>query len=174
MLWSGMRIAAVSGSLQARSANLSLLESARGLAPSGVEIVIYDGLRDLPHFNPDLEAQAPLPLVEVWRRELNASDALLIASPEYGFSVPGALKNAIDWVIGSGELERKVVAVTASVNHPERGRRGLLALQNTLSALSVTLVGGAPIVRGPTFDAEIRALLDALVGAVQAARATAE
>jgi NAD(P)H-dependent FMN reductase len=171
MLCSGVRIVGISGSLQARSANLALLDSARALAPSGVEVVIYDGLRDLPQFNPDLEEQAPLPLVEAWRRELDASDALLIASPEYGFSLPGALKNAIDWVIGSGELERKVVAVTASVNHPERGRRGLLALQDTLSALSITIVGGAPIVRGPTFDAELRSLLDELV---RAARATTE
>jgi len=55
---------------------------------------------------------------------LSASDAVLIASPEYGFSLPGALKNAIDWVIGSGELEGKVVAITAAVPGPERGRRG--------------------------------------------------
>jgi len=170
MLCSGVRILAVSGSLQARSGNLVLLERARALAPSGVEVVIYDGLRDLPQFNPDLEEQAPLPRVEAWRRELEASDALLLASPEYGFSLPGALENAIDWVIGSGELERKVVAVTASVNHPERGRRGLAALENTLSALSVTIVGGAPIVRGPTLDEQVRALLDALLDAAHAAR----
>jgi chromate reductase, NAD(P)H dehydrogenase (quinone) len=172
MLCSGVRIVAVSGSLQARSANLALLEAARALAPSGVQVVIYDGLRDLPHFNPDLEAQAPLPVVELWRRELTASDAVLIASPEYGFSLPGALKNAIDWVIGTGELERKVVAVTASVNHPERGRRGLAALEGTLLALSVSIIGGVPIVRGPSFDAELRELLAALVRAAQAARAS--
>ena len=174
MLCSGVRIVGVSGSLQARSGNLALLESARALAPSDVELVIYDGLRDLPQFNPDLEAQAPLPIIEAWRHELATSDALLIASPEYGFSLPGALKNAIDWVIGSGELERKIVAVTASVNHPERGRRGLSALRDTLSALSVTIVGGVPLVRGPTCDAQLRSLLDELVRAVHAARATQE
>lgn len=168
MLCSAMRILGISGSLQARSANVALLESARALAPSGVQLVIYDGLRDLPQFNPDLEERAPLPIVEAWRSELRKSDALLIASPEYGFSLPGALKNAIDWVIGSGELERKVVAVTASVNHPERGRRGLAALENTLSALSVTIVGGAPIVRGPKVEVDVRSLLDALVRAVRA------
>jgi NAD(P)H-dependent FMN reductase len=54
-----------------------------------------------------------------WRGMLAASDAVLIASPEYGFSLPGALKNAIDWVIGSGELEGKVVAITAAVPGPE-------------------------------------------------------
>jgi chromate reductase, NAD(P)H dehydrogenase (quinone) len=167
-----MRILGVSGSLQRGSSNLALLECARELAPTGVEVAIYDGLRTLPQFNLDLEAQAPLPLVEAWRRELDASDALLLASPEYGFSLPGALKNAIDWVIGSGELERKVVGITASVNHAERGRRGLAALENTLSALSATVVGGVPIVRGAEFEDDVRVLLGALIGAAQAARSS--
>lgn len=165
-----MRILAISGSLQARSANLTLLEAARASAPAGVEVVIFDGLRSLPQFDLDLEASAPLPAVELWRRAIADSDALLIASPEYGFSLPGALKNAIDWVIGSAELERKVVAVTAAVNHPERGRRGLAALLEPLHAVSATIVGGEPIVRGDGFEREVSALLTALVRAVEAER----
>ncbi len=161
-----MRILAISGSLQARSGNLALLAAAASQAPSGVEVTLFDGLRELPQFNLDLEESGPLPAVEAWRQALDRSDGVLIASPEYGFSLPGALKNGIDWVIGSGELERKVVAVTASVRHPERGRRGLQALQDTLAALSVTLVGGAPIVSGPTFERDVAALLDALIRAV--------
>ena len=105
-----MRILAICGSLQANSSNLTLLRLAAARAPEGVEVVIYDGLGTLPHFNPDLEASAPLPEVQALRGALAGSDALLIACPEYGHSLPGALKNAIDWVIGSGELERKVVA----------------------------------------------------------------
>ena len=163
-----MRILAISGSLQARSSNLVLLESAAAHAPAGVEVVVFDGLRNLPQFDPDLEATAPLPEVEAWRRALDASDALLIASPEYGFSLPGSLKNAIDWVIGSGELEQKIIAVTASVNHPERGRRGLKALLEPLGAVSATIVGGEPITRGPSFDADVAALLGALVEVVRA------
>jgi chromate reductase, NAD(P)H dehydrogenase (quinone) len=165
-----MRILAISGSLQARSANLALLEAARANAPAGVEVVIFDGLRHLPQFDLDLEATAPVPAVEAWRAALAASDGLLIASPEYGFSLPGALKNAIDWVIGSAELERKVVAVTASVNHPERGRRGLASLIEPLQAVSATIVGGEPIVRGPSFERDVSELLAALVTAADAAR----
>ena len=74
------------------------------MASPPMEVVVFDGLRDLPLFNPDLEAVEPLPAVESWRSAIAESDALLIASPEYGFSLPGALKNGIDWVIGSGEL----------------------------------------------------------------------
>ena len=165
-----MRILAVSGSLQARSANLALLEVARNRAPPQVEVVIFDGLRRLPQFDLDLEASAKVPAVEEWRSALSSSDGLLIASPEYGFSLPGALKNAIDWVIGSGELERKVVAVTASVSHPDRGRRGLASLLEPLRAVSATIVGGEPIVRGASFEEEVAALLGALVAAIRTER----
>ena len=158
------------GSLQAQSSNLALLQSAATLAPVGVSLVIFDGLRALPQFDPDLETDGPLPSVERWRQAISGADALLIACPEYGFSLPGALKNGIDWVIGSGELESKVIGVTAAVNHPERGRRGLAALCDTLRAVNATIVGGAPIVRGPEFDAEVAALLRALIGASASAR----
>jgi chromate reductase len=157
------RILAVCGSLQAGSANLGLLRTAAASAPEGVEVVLFDGLRDLPHFNPDLEASAPVPAAQAWRRAIAESDALLIASPEYGFSLPGALKNGIDWVIGSGELERKVVGITAAVNHIERGRGGLKALSDTLGAVSARMVGGRPIVRGPTFESEVGALVREIV-----------
>lgn len=160
-----MRILAVNGSLQARSSNLTLLETARAVAPHGVEVVLFDGLRELPHFNLDLEASGTLPVVDHWRRAIEQSDALLIASPEYGFSLPGVIKNAIEWAIGTGELEGKLIAVTASVTHPERGRRGLSALCDALSAVSARIIGGEPIVRGPAFEQDVAALLHALVAA---------
>lgn len=118
-----MRVLGICGSLQARSGNLALLHAAAALMPEGAELVLFDGLRELPLFNPDIEAGGAPESVTRWRLALAASDAVLIASPEYGFSLPGALKNGIDWVIGSGELERKVVAVTAAVAGPGRTRR---------------------------------------------------
>jgi NAD(P)H-dependent FMN reductase len=164
-----VRILGICGSLQAQSANLALLHSAVASAQEGVEMTIFDGLRDLPLFNPDLEAAAHQPpAVGVWRRALSESDALLIVCPEYGFSMPGALKNGVDWVIGSGELERKVIGVTASVNHPDRGRGGLKALSDTLTAVSARLVGGRAIVRGPGLDREVAALVQALIKEVAA------
>ena len=89
-----MRILAVCGSLQQKSGNLTLLERAAALAPPGMELQLYDGLRDLPHFNPDLEQGGALPAVNALREAVAHSDALLIAMPEYGHSLPGALKNA--------------------------------------------------------------------------------
>jgi NAD(P)H-dependent FMN reductase len=163
-----MRILAISGSLQAKSGNLALLTAAAASVPAGVELVLFDGLRDLPHFNPDIEATGVPQSVKRWRQALAESDAVLIASPEYGFSLPGSLKNGIDWVIGSGELEEKVVAITAAVTAPERGRRGLQALRDTLSAVRATIVGGEPIPKGPEFDAQVAALVQALVEAAGA------
>ncbi len=158
-----MRILGVSGSLQARSTNRVLLESARASAPDGVEVFLFEGLGELPHFNPDLGPKGDPPAVTGWRKALGQSDALLIASPEYGFSLPGALKNAIDWVIGSGELERKPVAITAAVNHPDRGKRGLAALRTTLHAVSARVAFDAPLVRGPAFESDVAAMVRALV-----------
>jgi chromate reductase len=161
-----MRVLAVCGSLQATSGNLELLKMAAAAAPPGVEIVIVDGLRNLPHFDPDIEAGGAPESVSQWRLAVSESDAVLIASPEYGFSLPGALKNGIDWLIGSGELEQKVVAITSAVAGPERGRRGLEAIRVTLSAVSARIVAGEPIPKGPECESQVAALVRSLVKAV--------
>ena len=160
-----MRILAICGSLQSKSSNLDLLESISASAPEGVEIVIDDNLRALPLFNIDIEAEAiPVP-VSAWRQALAECDAVLIASPEYGHSLPGALKNGIDWVIGSGELNQKVVAITAAVGHPERGRLGVRALRDTLQAIDAMIVWKELVVLGSDADGQIRGILEALVEA---------
>jgi NAD(P)H-dependent FMN reductase len=161
-----MKILGLCGSLQAKSKNLVLLTLAASVAPPAVEVVVFDGVRDLPLFNPDTETSRAPESVVTWRQALDSSDAILIACPEYGFSLPGALKNAIDWVIGSGELERKVVAITAAVPGPERGRHGLQALRDTLTAVGATIVGGEPIAIGPDFERTVGALVLALVDTV--------
>jgi len=167
-----LRILAICGSLHAESGNLALLNTAAASVPPGAELVLFDGLRDLPHFNPDLEAKGVPESVTKWRLAMTESDAVLISAPEYGFSLPGALKNGIDWLIVSGELEQKVVAITAAVAGPERGRRGLAALRDTLSAVRATIVGGEPIVRGPGMECQVAALVRALIEASAAHRAT--
>jgi len=160
---SDVTILAVCGSLQQESKNLALLRAAAASLPSGVKLVLFDGVRDLPHFNPDTEVNGAPESVRRWRQALADSQAVLVACPEYGLSLPGALKNAIDWVIGSGELEEKVVGITAAVPSPERGRRGLQALRDTLSAVRATIVGGEPIPWGPGFETAVAALVRELV-----------
>lgn len=154
-----MRILAICGSLQQKSSNLTLLRWAIANAPPGVELELYDGLRELPHFNPDLEREGSPSAVAELRRAVAAADALLIAMPEYGHSLPGSLKNAIDWLIGSGELEGKRVAITSAVAGPLRGRLGLAALRATLGAVSAQVAFQEPIARGPNFEAEVAEML---------------
>lgn len=92
-----MRVLAISGSLRRDSYNTGLLRAAAEVAPDGVEVVIYDGLRELPPYDQDDEAGAVPAEVLHLRRAIEDADALLFATPEYNGSVPGVLKNAVDW-----------------------------------------------------------------------------
>jgi len=157
-----VHILAVCGSLNAKSRNLALLEAVVAAAPPDMTIAVSDHLRTLPHFDPDFDSTPPAEVV-AWRKALAESDAILIAAPEYAHSLPGALKNGIDWVVGSGELYRKVVAITASVPHPERGRNGLAALRQTLGAVDAMIVWEEPIDR----NGDPRAAIDALLASLR-------
>jgi NAD(P)H-dependent FMN reductase len=165
-----MRILAILGSLGTKSANLSLLETAASVAPGGVEVSLFTALGGLPFFDPDIDPSDAPPPVQALRQAIASSDAVLIAAPEYGHSLPGVLKNAIDWLIGSGELERKVVAITASVPHPERGRLGLAALRQTLGAVRAVIASDEPITRGPDSASALGDVLRKLVDAALAAK----
>ena len=109
-----MKILAVSGSLRRESHNTQLLRAAAAAAPEGVEVELWDGVRDLPLYDQDLESGVlPEPVLRL-REEWAAADALLFATPEYNGSVPGALKNAVDWASrpkGGAALTNKDVAV---------------------------------------------------------------
>jgi chromate reductase, NAD(P)H dehydrogenase (quinone) len=91
-----MRILGIAGSLRRGSHNRKLLRAAGEALPPGVELVEWEGLADIPAFNEDQENDPPEVVGELLR-EIEAADALLISTPEYNASLPGALKNALDW-----------------------------------------------------------------------------
>jgi chromate reductase len=91
-----MRVLGVPGALRSASYNRQLLRAAAELLPPEAEFVEYDGLKALPPFDEDDEA-APGDAVERWRQAITEADALLFATPEYNSSIPGWLKNAVDW-----------------------------------------------------------------------------
>jgi chromate reductase, NAD(P)H dehydrogenase (quinone) len=91
-----MRILGIAGSLRRGSHNRRLLRVAGEALAPGADLVEWEGLASLPAYDEDLEV-APGPAVEAWRRAVAEADALLIATPEYNASLPGALKNALDW-----------------------------------------------------------------------------
>jgi NAD(P)H-dependent FMN reductase len=158
------------GSLRAGSINRQLAELAIESAPDGVSLELFDRLGELPFYNEDIDNDDVPASVVALRSAAADADAALVVTPEYNGSIPGVLKNAIDWLIGTGELERKVVAITAAVPAPDRGRFGLQALRQTLGAVSAVIVGGEPVARGPTFEQGVAELVRALVDAARGQR----
>ena len=109
-----MRVLTISGSLRQASHNTALLRAATDLAPAGMELELYDELELVPPYNEDHDGdRSPAPVTRL-RRQIAEADAVLFATPEYNGSVPGVLKNAIDWAsrpFGRGALWGKPVAV---------------------------------------------------------------
>jgi chromate reductase len=91
-----VRLLGISGSLREHSHNRHLLEAAEGELPAGVELELFEGLEDVPAFDQDLEGSPPAG-ARAFMDAIDGADALLFATPEYNSSVPGALKNALDW-----------------------------------------------------------------------------
>jgi chromate reductase, NAD(P)H dehydrogenase (quinone) len=109
-----MKILAVSGSLRAGSYNTELLRVAAAVVPEGVEIELWDGIGELPVYDQDLDNDDVPESVRRLRADWRAADAILFATPEFNGSVPGGLKNAVDWASrprGDAPLANKTVSV---------------------------------------------------------------
>ena len=137
-----IRVLGISGSLRSVSSNSTLIRAAVRLAPVGVELSIYRELGDIPPFNPDLDTEAVPAAVRRFRAALETSDAILISSPEYAHGVSGVLKNALDWVVSSGELIDKPIAL---INASARATHAQAALSETLTTMSGHVVKDASI-----------------------------
>ena len=100
--------------MRAASVNAEVIRALDNVSPANITLVPFLGLAALPAFNPDQDDDAPATVLE-WRRELQQSHGVIISSPEYAHGVPGVLKNALDWVVGSGEFMNKpVLLISAS------------------------------------------------------------
>jgi len=125
------RILGIAGSLRAASYNLGLLKAAAELLPAGVTLDIVR-LNDIPPYNADLQAQGDPPAVEELKRKVAEADALLIATPEYNYSIPGVLKNAIDWVSRPPKtcgMRKKPVGIVGASSGESGTMRGQLAIR---------------------------------------------
>jgi chromate reductase, NAD(P)H dehydrogenase (quinone) len=158
-----MRILAVSGSLREGSYNTSLLRAAFEAAPDGVELELWDGIGELPFYDQDLEGDDVPEPVRRLREDWADADAILFSTPEYNGSVPGGLKNAIDWAsrprLGAVLRNKPVAVVGAST-----GQFGALWAQQDLKRIlgiaGARVVGTEiPVGRAEErFDAEGRLL----------------
>lgn len=174
-----MRIAAISGSLRAGSHNGELLRAAAAAAPPGIEVVVYDGLKDVPPYDADDDLPGDQPLaVGRLKAALAEADAVLVATPEYNHSIPGVLKNALDWVsrpLAESPLRGKPAVVLSAGTGIFGGVWAAAETRKVLSALGATVLedtvalakaherlqGGADEELG----AELRAVLEALAAA---------
>lgn len=167
------RVLALSGSLRAGSSNTRLLEAAAALVPEGMRLRLYDGIGALPHFNPDLDRDdlRPAP-VRAFRAEIAVADALLISCPEYAHGVPGAFKNALDWLVSGPEFPAILVALLSPTPYSTHAST---SLQETLRTMSAELLPQAsrviPLPRGPLAPADIRSD-PAITAALEAMLAT--
>ena len=168
-----IKILAISGSLRHSSSNTAIIKQIKKMLPDNVEYIIYEGLGSIPHFN---DAADVPDVVNDWRKQIAEADAALFCSPEYAFGIPGTLKNALDWTVGSVAFSDKPVAlITAS----SVGDKAHASLQQTLTALGTRMIDSllisyvrmklnekGEITDGDTLKA-VQSLVDKLVSSAQ-------
>ena len=136
-------ILAICGSTREHSANLNLINAIAKIFSDELQITTFQGLSQIPHFNPDLDNDNPLDNVTAFRRQLKQADGILICTPEYAMGVPGTLKNAIDWTVSSMEFSHKPVAlITAST----QGYKGHQSLMETLKIIEAHIPESSQLV----------------------------
>jgi chromate reductase len=176
-----MRLLAISGSLRRASTNTAALEAVARLAPEGVKVLVYRDLARLPAFNPDDDVEdrpKPEP-VETLRSLVGASDALIIAAPEYAHGPPGALKNALDWLVASETFAGKPVALINTSPRAFHAQASLREILSTMAARVMPEAFAAISLTGKTVTADdiladsacarrLKESLDALLAAVRA------
>ena len=132
-----MNVPGISGSLRTASVSTALLKTAATRMPGHVKLTIYDGLGNLPHFNPEIDREFQPPAVSDFRSHLNNSAGVIISTPEYAHGIPGVLKNALDWLVAGGELYEKPVALFST---SPRGRFAHASLIETLTVMMARLI----------------------------------
>jgi chromate reductase, NAD(P)H dehydrogenase (quinone) len=160
-------ILAVSGSLRPNSSNTLILQEIQKWVPQHIAFNIYQDLATLPAFDDSMEASEP---VVAWRRQLAAADGVFICSPEYAFGIPGALKNAMDWTVGSGELVNKPLALITAATGGDKAHAAWLHIFTALSAnipdcgsLLIPFVRSKLNEKGELSDAATRAAIQSVL-----------
>jgi chromate reductase, NAD(P)H dehydrogenase (quinone) len=171
-----INILAISGSLRQISFNTTLLQAAIKLAPANTKIKLYDGLNDLPHFNPDLENNN-IPAVTDLQAQIKWADGLLISTPEYAHGIPGVLKNALDWLVSSEDFIDKPIAIFNASPRATHAQASLIEVVTTMAgriipeaSITVSLMGkkldASGIIADPQLSEEIQKAIGAFCDAI--------
>ena len=152
MISKKIKILGISGSTRRDSTSESILKVLKEYFHETIEIDIYTNLADLPHFNPDFDTDKAPNSVEQFRERIKSSDAVLFCTPEYVFSLPGSLKNAIEWTVSTTLFSSKPVGMIVAAASGEKAFESLelilVTLESILSENSKLLIKGAKGKRG--------------------------
>jgi chromate reductase, NAD(P)H dehydrogenase (quinone) len=170
------RVMLICGSLRSGSTNEALLRTVANLLPVDVVADSYDGMGQLPHFNPDDDHDPLPPAVADLRIRIAAADAILFSTPEYAGAMPGSFKNLLDWTVGGVEISEKPTAWINISTSPAGAAGTHESLTTVLRYTGAKLVDAAclrvPVHRdavgvdGLIFDPEIRLRIAAAVNAL--------
>jgi chromate reductase, NAD(P)H dehydrogenase (quinone) len=179
-----MKILGISGSPRAGAAAAGILAAVGTLAGSAIEMTIYESLMELPHFSPESDVEPSPAEVARLRGLLRDAEAVIICTPEYAFSMPSVLKNALEWSVSSGEINEKPVATISTsplygggeLAHNELSmvlkavgaripERGSVTVRNTRKRMSQE-----GEITDPELASELRRLSEALISAVEQRR----
>lgn len=141
-----LKLLAISGSLRQKSSNTALMNAIIALSPESMKFTIYDGLGELPHFNPDIDVDEGPVTVRELRTLLREADGVLFCTPEYGNGVPGVLKNALDWLVSTTVFMNKPTAVISASPSPMGGDKAHASLLLTLAMINAEIVDRAALI----------------------------
>ncbi|HEY2722215.1 MAG TPA: NAD(P)H-dependent oxidoreductase [Chitinophagaceae bacterium] len=129
------KIFAISGSASRDSANLKLLNQLTTQVAEELELTIFDRLSTLPHFDPELSIEnTPIEIIN-FRKSIEEADAVIICTPEYIYSIPSGLKNAIEWCVSTTIFSEKPLGIITASANGEKGHEELQLIMKTVNAL---------------------------------------
>ncbi len=131
---SKIKVLAISGSTRENSSNYKILKYISNHLNTVFDVEILENLAELPHFNPDLDTENPPKEIISLRNKIEKSDGILICTPEYVFSLPGSLKNALEWCVSTTVFTNKKMGLITASASGEKGHEQLLLVMKTLDS----------------------------------------
>lgn len=171
-----LKVLAISGSTRKNSSNENILKGIEAIYSDQIEMTLFDGVDKLPHFNPDIDNDNLPSVVDSFRKQIGEADGVVFCTPEYVFSIPGSLKNAIEWNVSTTLFSSKPVAIIVASASGEKTFESLKLVMTTIEATigprSTLLIKGAKgkvrngIIQEETLS-DLKILMDDFIGVMK-------